>query len=272
MNENDEPTPNPVPVPKLVAVLAGALALGILGGFLVAGPLADRAAERDEDAADRVSEQEDDLRDRRDLLDARVEHIEQQTKQLGKVATKGALRATAKSTQAVKPGTEFSVDGATYTVRAVHVVDSFESKDPRRPADEVDGHRWLLVDTDFTNRAKDYAAPACGTQETVRAVLTDGSTILEYDHEPPVHPDTYDICGNNLARGASGRWVVPILVPEDATVEGLLVADVYGRTSDSPYNVVSGKAAWIRFDEPLDVGSIGDDATDITYVDEEEDA
>lgn len=267
---DDTPTPTPAPMKKIALVLAAALVLGIVGGLLLAGPFADRAIERDEDEALRVSGQEDELRARRDVLDARVELIEQQTKPLGKVVTDGALRATEKSTAAVKGGTEFSVDGGTYTVRGVRVVDSFESKQEERPADEVDGHRWLLVDTDYTNRTREETAPACGTMRTIRAVLPDGSTILEVDEKPPVHPDTYDLCGNNLAPGESGRWVAPILVPEGTIVDGIHVADVYARTTKSQYNVIAGKSAWIRFDEPLDVGSIGDEATDITWVDDEQ--
>lgn len=121
------------------------------------------------------------------------------------------------------------------------------------------GSRWLLVDTDYTNLTKEEAAPACGTTTTVRAVLTDRSTIDEPDRRPPIPKQDYAMCGDNLKPGASGRWVVPILVPEHAKLAGIHIADVYARESDTEYRVVSGKAQYIPLDDPVDVGELGDD-------------
>ncbi len=250
----------------LLVTLAIAIVLGVVGGYVVGGVLAGSATERDEDDALQASGQEDELRVERDVLDSRVKELETQTKPLAKVVTDGPLLASEKSTTKVEPGTEFSVDGGTYVVRGLSIVDSFESKDERRPAKEQDGYRWLLVDTDYTNRTSEDQAPACGTSRTIRAVLADGTTAEEFEHEPPVHPDTYDTCGNNLAPGKGGRWVAPILVKEGSTIHGILVADVYARTTDSEYNVQSGKAGWIQLDEPIEVGDVGDDEITVSFT------
>lgn len=260
---------------RRVAWFVAAAALIVIGavvGLMTGRSMADENRERDERAASRASEQEDAARDRRDFLDTHVKWVDQQTKDLPKVVADAPLLGSEKSTANVDPGDRFSVDGGDYRLRGLRIVDEFESKDPRRPAKERDGYRWALVDLDYTNRTKDSTAPACGTMGTVHLILDDRSVVDEVSHEdeePPVHEDTYDTCGNNLDPGKSGRWVAPVRVPEDAKVAGVLVADVYARTTDSSFNVVAGKMGWMRLDDEVDVGSQGDDDTELTFVDDD---
>lgn len=246
------------------------IAAGAVAGLFVGRAIADSNADRDRRAADSAAVQEDDARDRRDLLDARLRYIETQTKALPKVAAAPPLLAAASSTADVEPGTSFSVDGGDYVVRRFEIVDGFDSRDPKRPATERDGHRWGLVHLDYVNRTKDYVSPACGTLRTVHVVLDDRTTIGEVDssdEKPPVHEDTYDVCGMPLAPGARGRYVAPLRLPREAAIAGILVGDTYVRTTGSEFNVRAGKMAWMPFDEPIEVD--GDDV-DERYVEEDE--
>jgi hypothetical protein len=249
----------PRPTARLLLIAALAVLVGVGAGLLVGSRMATAKVDDADAAADRASEAEDAARDRRDLLDARLEYIDQQAGSLGEVVTDPPLFATDKSTKVTKFGEQFSVDGGDYVVNGIDVVDSFESADPSRPAKEVKGKRYVLVDVDYTNRTKESQAPACGTNQTIRVVLDDGTTVNELRHEPPVHKDTYDTCGNNLDPGASGHWVAPVLVPEGSQIEGVLVADVYARESGSEFNVRAGKVAWLPLKEPVDVGSSKED-------------
>lgn len=234
------------------------LALVIVGaGAAIGVPIGNSQAQDDakaaERAAERASKQEDELRDRRDELDLRVEQIDRQAKGVPEVSTKGPLMASAKTTDTKEFGDEFSVDGGTYTVNSLDVVESFTSADARRPAKKIDGSKYALVDVDFTNRLKEEQSVACGTMGTVRIVLEDGSTLEEIDYQPPIHPDTTIACGEFIPPGKSVHWVVPIIVPDGTKIAGVHVQDVYAHSSGSEFNVRSGKAAWIPLEKEVTV-------------------
>lgn len=261
----DDTRTSPTAPPRRASTLAAAgtlllaVLVGVGAGALIGTSRAASAEERAEDARSRASDQEDAARDRRDLLDARLELVDEQATSVTPVETDGALLAGPKSTTQRKFGEEFSVDGATYTVYGVEFVDAFDSAEEERPASEEDGSRWALVDVDIRNDIDDLVAPTCGTITSVRLIDSDGTGYEEPDFEPPVHPDSTIECGINLARGKSGRWVVPIRVPDDAAFDGVHVADVYARSSDSEFEVVRGTAAWIPFEDDAKPGKTGDD-------------
>lgn len=127
MSETPSTTPSGARLrstPVLATLAVAVVAAGALAGIPIGSKLASSAEDRDRDAARRASDQEDVARDRRDLLDARVQLIDEQTAPLPDVGTKPPLLASGKTSTNTTFGTEFEVDGGRYTVHGYKVVNS----------------------------------------------------------------------------------------------------------------------------------------------------